>query len=146
MWTLWNKIYFIKTVFENFMKWGLKGGISIATDFGPLGYVLWCCGSGSQGFFTFIQIGSGHTTVTWLVSADSSWNKNHHSVRFGKSKKSHQITNIFTQNEYFTLGYFERINSLFSDGAKLNKRVIIDSELTIWVMEISRFNRKNWPK
>ena len=43
------------------MKWGLKGGISINTDSGPLGYVLWCCGNRSQDFFTFIQIGSGHT-------------------------------------------------------------------------------------
>ena len=43
------------------MKWGLKGGISIDTDSGPHGYVLWCCGSRSQDFFTFIQIGSGHT-------------------------------------------------------------------------------------
>ena len=50
-----------ETVFENFMKWGLKGGISIDTDSGPHGYVLWCCGSRSQDFFTFIQIGSGHT-------------------------------------------------------------------------------------
>ena len=24
---------------------GLKGGISIDADYGPLGYVLWCCGS-----------------------------------------------------------------------------------------------------
>ena len=61
MLTLWNKIYFIKTVFENFWKWGLKGGISIDTDSGPLGYVLWCCGSKSQDFCTFIQIASGHT-------------------------------------------------------------------------------------
>ena len=46
------------------MKWGLKGGISIDTDSGPLGYVLWCCGSRSQDFFfTFIQIGSGHTVI-----------------------------------------------------------------------------------
>ena len=52
-----------KTVFENFMKWGLKGGISIDTDSGPLGYVLWCCGSRSQDFFTFIQIGPGHTMM-----------------------------------------------------------------------------------
>ena len=40
---------------------GLKGGISIDADSGPLGYVLWCCGSRSQDFFTFIQISSGHT-------------------------------------------------------------------------------------
>ena len=49
------------TVFQNFIKWGMKGGISIDVDSGPLGYVLWCCGSRSQDFFTFIQIGSGHT-------------------------------------------------------------------------------------
>ena len=41
------------------MKWGLKGGISIDTNSGPLGYVIWYCGSRSQDFFTFIQIGSG---------------------------------------------------------------------------------------
>ena len=35
MWTLWNKIYFIKIVFAKFMKWGLKGGISIDNDSGP---------------------------------------------------------------------------------------------------------------
>jgi len=29
-----------KTVFENFMKLRLKGGISIDTDSGPLGYAL----------------------------------------------------------------------------------------------------------
>ena len=29
MWTLWNKIYLVKTVFENFMKWGLKGGFQL---------------------------------------------------------------------------------------------------------------------
>ena len=61
MWTLWNKIYFIKTIFEDFMKWGLKGGISIDTDSGPHEYLLWWCGSRSQDFFTFIQIGSDHT-------------------------------------------------------------------------------------
>ena len=43
------------------MKWVLKGGISIDADSGPPRYVLWCCGSKSQDFFTFIQIGSGHT-------------------------------------------------------------------------------------
>ena len=43
------------------MKWGLKEGISIDADSGPLGYVLWCCGSRSREEHTFIQIGSGHT-------------------------------------------------------------------------------------
>ena len=50
-----------KTVFENFMKWSLKGGISIDTDSGMLRYALWCCGRRSQDFFTFIQIVSNHT-------------------------------------------------------------------------------------
>ena len=43
------------------MKWSLKGGISIDADSGPLGCVLWCCGSICHQFFTFIHIGSGHT-------------------------------------------------------------------------------------
>jgi hypothetical protein len=43
------------------MKWGLKGGISIDADSGPPKYELWCCGGICQDFFTFIQIGSGHT-------------------------------------------------------------------------------------
>ena len=51
---MYNKIYFKKkTIFQNFMKWGLKGGISINTDSGPLGYVLWCCGSRSSRLFYF---------------------------------------------------------------------------------------------
>ena len=54
------------------MKWGLKGGISIDTDSGPLWYVLWCCGSRIWEAFTFFQIGSGHTVVStgadqWFV-------------------------------------------------------------------------------
>ena len=61
MWVLWSKIYFIKTVFENFMKWGLKGGISIDADSGPLRYVLWCWGNICHQLFTFMQIYSGHT-------------------------------------------------------------------------------------
>ena len=36
-----------KNLFLNFTNWGLKGGISIDTDSGPLGYVLWCCSSRS---------------------------------------------------------------------------------------------------
>ena len=38
-------------------------GQKIVADSGPLGHVLWCCGSKSQDFFTFIQIGSCHTVV-----------------------------------------------------------------------------------
>ena len=45
---------------------GLKGGISIDADSGPLGYVLWYYGSGSQDFFTFIQISSGHTVAALI--------------------------------------------------------------------------------
>ena len=56
MWTLWNKIYLIKTVFKNSIKWGLKGGISIDTDSGPVGYVLWCCGSKSQDFLLLFRL------------------------------------------------------------------------------------------
>ena len=42
------------------MKSGLKEGISIDTDSGPLGYVLLYCG---HDFFTFIPIGSAHTVL-----------------------------------------------------------------------------------
>ena len=41
----------------------LKGGISIDADSGPIGYVLWCCGSRSWEVLTFFQIGSGHTVI-----------------------------------------------------------------------------------
>ena len=37
------------------MNLGLKGGISIDADFGPLGYVLWNCGSRSWEVFTFFS-------------------------------------------------------------------------------------------
>ena len=53
-----------KTVFENFMKWGLKGGISIDADSEPPRYILWCCGS--QEAFTFILIGYCHTVFRGL--------------------------------------------------------------------------------
>ena len=44
------------------MKWGLKGGISIDVDSGPLRYVYFdAVGSRIQEEFTFMQIGSGHT-------------------------------------------------------------------------------------
>ena len=29
MWVLWSKIYFIKAIFKNVMKWGLKGGFQL---------------------------------------------------------------------------------------------------------------------
>ena len=46
------------------MKWGLKGGILIDADSGPPRYVLGLsCGGICQDFFTFIQVGSGHTKV-----------------------------------------------------------------------------------
>ena len=40
---------------------GLKEGISIDADSGPLRYVLWSSGSICHQPFTFIQIGSGYT-------------------------------------------------------------------------------------
>ena len=55
------------------MKWGLKGVISIDTDSGPLGYVIWSFGSKSQDFFTFIQIGYGNTVA--LASKKKSYQK-----------------------------------------------------------------------
>ena len=51
-----------KTVFENFMKWSLKGGISIDGSCPPR-YILWCCGSMYHQPDTFIQIGSGDTVI-----------------------------------------------------------------------------------
>ena len=63
MWVLWNKIYFIKTVFENFTQLGLKELISNDADFGPLMYVLWCCGSICHQLFNFIQIYSVYTVI-----------------------------------------------------------------------------------
>ena len=39
-------------------KFGSERGVQIL---GLLGYVLWSCGSKSQDFFTFIQIGLGHS-------------------------------------------------------------------------------------
>ena len=41
----------------------LKGGISIYADFGPLRYVLWCCGGICHEVLTFFQIGCGHTVA-----------------------------------------------------------------------------------
>ena len=68
-----------KIVFENFIKWGLKGGVSIDADSGPLEYVLWCCGSRSWEVFTFFQIGSAEKKITVI------W-------PFGKAKQIHKIT------------------------------------------------------
>ena len=45
----------------------MKRRVSIDTDSGPHGYVLWSYGSRSQEFFTFIQIGSGHTVYNLLT-------------------------------------------------------------------------------
>jgi len=42
------------------VNFGLRGGILIDTDSGPLRYVLWCCGSICHQLFTFIQIGCSH--------------------------------------------------------------------------------------
>ena len=57
---------------------GLKEGISIDEDSGPLGYVLWCCGGICHQPDTFIQVGSGHAVIpyflfyvikTWIISS-----------------------------------------------------------------------------
>ena len=45
-----------KNYFWNFMKWGLKGEISIYADSGPTRYVLWCCGCICHKVLTFFQI------------------------------------------------------------------------------------------
>ena len=44
-----------------------RGGISINADFGPLSYVLWCCGGICQPD-TFIQIGSDHNVLKTISS------------------------------------------------------------------------------
>ena len=51
----------------NFMKWGLKEGISIDADSGPPRYVLWCCGGICHQFLTFFQIGCGHTVCALRI-------------------------------------------------------------------------------
>ena len=60
---LLNKKQILKIVWSE--VW--KGGFQLIQILGLLGYVLWCCGSGSQDFFTFIQIGFGHTVLWNLV-------------------------------------------------------------------------------
>ena len=61
MWLLWSKSYFIRNSIWIFFKWGLKVGISIDADSGPLRYLLWSCSSICYQPFTFIQVISGHT-------------------------------------------------------------------------------------
>ena len=64
----WKKKLLVwKKFFWNFMKWGLKGGISIYADSGPPRYVLWCCGCICHEVLTFIQIGCGHTVGYQLI-------------------------------------------------------------------------------
>ena len=53
----------IKNFFWNFMKWGLKGGISIDADSGPPMYVLWCCGGICHQLLNSFKIGCGHSVV-----------------------------------------------------------------------------------
>ena len=52
---------------------GLKGGISIDADSGPLKYVLWCNGGICHQPDTFIQIGSGHTVLWPLAKRVQNW-------------------------------------------------------------------------
>ena len=50
------------------MKWGLKGGISIDANSGPLRYVFWCYGSIFHQLLTFIQIYSENTVRSeWII-------------------------------------------------------------------------------
>ena len=74
------------------MKWGLKGGISNDTDSGPPGYVLWCSRSRSQDFFTFIQIGSGHTVGGLNSNLNLNFSKFSFPVRGSRPGKTVQMT------------------------------------------------------
>ena len=63
-----------KIVYENFMKCGLKEGISIDGDSWPLRYVIWWrCGSRSQKELTLIQI-SDIRQKSWGRNAVGIWN------------------------------------------------------------------------
>ena len=68
MWTLWNKIYFIKNSFWKFYEVrSERGGFQLIQILSLLGmYILWCWGSRSQDVFTFVQIGSGHTEIIFV--------------------------------------------------------------------------------
>ena len=59
MWTLWNKIYFIKTVFENFMEWSLKGGFQLMLILVPLG----------MHFDAVVVFVTSQTLLFWLALA-----------------------------------------------------------------------------
>ena len=67
MWTLWNKIYLIKTVLEYFMKWGLKEGISMMQILGLLGMYFDAVVVEVEKYFPFFQIGYGHTANWHLI-------------------------------------------------------------------------------
>ena len=63
-----------KIVYENFMKCGLKEGISIDGDSWPLRYVIWWrCGSRSQKELTLIQI-SDIRQKSWVRNVVGIWN------------------------------------------------------------------------
>ena len=57
MWSLWRKIYLKKTVFENFMKGGLKGGFQLMQILDLLGTYF---DAVVVEVFTFFQIVSGY--------------------------------------------------------------------------------------
>ena len=69
MWTLGDKIYLIKAVFEILCSNCWKG---VDADSDSLRFVLWCCGSRSQEEFTFVQVGSRHTVLCCLIRTDFS--------------------------------------------------------------------------
>ena len=72
-------------LFWNFMKWGLKGGISIDADSGPPRYVLWCCGGICHEVLTFIQIGCGHTVINSQLILFWNQREKLDGQRFGKT-------------------------------------------------------------
>ena len=97
MWILWNKIYFIETVFKKFMKWGLKGEISIDVDSGPPSYVLWCCGGFCHQPDSFFQIVSGHIVNSRVYNTRDT---NHVSGKMDPHSKKFSLTSVL--NNGFT--------------------------------------------
>ena len=105
MWTLWNKITSQKIAFENFMKWGLKGGISIYADSGPPGYVLWCCIRICHQLLTFIQIGSGHTVNQILIctNKESSKSTQNSGLKYVQIVQPNYLSYVAGKFDYFIL-------------------------------------------
>ena len=99
----WNppfqtQIYLVsskKNFFWNFMKWGLKGGISIEADSGPPRYVLWCCGGICHQLPNFFKIGCCHTVTSmhlnyWITFSDTLWQYCYHSCNHNPLNNCYQ--------------------------------------------------------